>query len=136
MRRWLKDKPGGIHRVLRSAGALRTTRGLIGDDKEYQAAYAFLHKHARWMDYGARRRRKLPIGSGVTEAACKIVFSQRFKCSGMKWDIAGGAVILQLRVAALSRTWTAVRNAMLASQAPTLPRIHGQIDGLPLANAA
>ena len=66
------------------------------------AAYAFFLQHARWMDYAASRRRKLPIGNGVTEAACKIVFSQRFKCSGMKWDIAGGAVILELRVALLS----------------------------------
>lgn len=136
MRRWLKDKPGGIHRVLRSAGALRTIRGLVGANKDYQAAYAFLHKHARWMDYARRRRRKLPIGSGVTEAACKIVFSQRFKCSGMKWEIEGGAVILELRVAVLSRTWTAVRDAMFASQTPTLPRTHEPIRSIPFANAA
>jgi hypothetical protein len=136
MRRWLKDKPGGIHRVLRSAGALRTIRGLVGEHKDYQDAYAFLRKHARWMDYAERRRRKLPIGSGVTEAACKIVFSQRFKCSGMKWEIDGGAVILELRVAVLSRTWTAVRDAMFASQIPTLPRTHGPIRSSPIANAA
>ena len=136
MRRWLKDKPSGIHRVLRSAGALRTIRGLVGEDKDYQEAYAYLRKHAPWMDYADRRRRKLPIGSGVTEAACKTVFSQRFKCSGMKWDIAGGAVILALRVAVLSRTWTAVRDAMFASMIPTLPRTHSPISGLPSANAA
>ena len=125
MRRWLKDKPGGIHRVLRSAGALRTIRGLVGADKDYQDAYGFLQKHARWMDYLGRRRRKTPIGSGVTEAACKTVFSQRFKCSGMKWDVAGGAVILELRVAVLSRTWTTVRDAMFESQTITLLRTHG-----------
>ena len=136
MRRWLKDKPGGIHRVLRSAGALRTIRGLVGVDKDYQDAYAFLRKHARWMDYAGRRRRKLPIGSGVTEAACKIVFSQRFKCSGMKWDIDGGAVILALRVAVLSGTWAAVRDAMFASQTSTLPRTHVPIRSLPTGNAA
>ena len=136
MRRWLKDKPGGIHRVLRSAGALRAIRGLVGEDKDYHDAYAFLHKHARWMDYAASRRRKLPIGSGVTEAACKIVFSQRFKCSGMKWDIAGGAAILELRVALLSRTWTAVRDAMFATLIPMLPRTHGPVCSIPIANAA
>lgn len=136
MRRWLKDKPGGIHRVLRSAGALRTIRGLVGADKDYQAAYAFLHKHARWMDYAARRRRKTPIGSGITEAACKTVFSQRFKCSGMKWDVAGGAVILELRVAVLSRTWNRVRDAMFASQTVTLPRTPGQFRDTSLTTAA
>ena len=121
MRRWLKEKPGGIHRLLRSAGALRTIRGLLGADKDYDDAYGFLHKHARWMDYAARRRRRSPIGSGVTEAACKTVFSQRFKCSGMKWDVAGGAVILALRLAVLSNTWATVRDAMFGSWQTVLP---------------
>lgn len=124
MRRWLKDKPGGIHRVLRSSGALRSIRGLVGPEQDYDQAYAFLHKHARWMDYSGRRRRKLPIGSGVTEAACKIVFSQRFKCSGMKWDVEGGAVILTLRLAVLSKTWLAVRQRTFVSQPTLLPRTH------------
>ncbi len=122
MRRWLRDKPGGIHRVLRSAGALQTIRGLVGTDKDYQDAYNYLRRHSRWMNYAERRRRRTPIGSGVTEAACKTVFTQRFKCSGMKWGIPGGAVILALRVAVLSNTWAEVRNAMFASYHITLPR--------------
>jgi len=136
MRRCLKNKPGGIYRVLRSAGALRKIRGLVGEDQDYQDGYAYLRKHARWMDYAERRRRKLPIGSGVTEAACKIVFSQRFKCSGMKWDVAGGAVILQLRVAVLSRTWAAVRDAMFAFQMTTLLPTHAPIRSILTTNAA
>lgn len=122
MRRVLKDKPGGIYRVLRSAGALKTIRGLVGTDKDYQSAYGFLQRHARWMDYAGRRRRRTPIGSGVTEAACKIVFSQRFKCSGMKWEEEGGAAILALRVAVLSKTWSTVRDQMFASCATVTPR--------------
>jgi len=122
MRHWLKDKPGGIYRVLRSAGALQTIRGLVGTEKDYHDAYNYLRRHARWMNYAERRRRKTPIGSGVTEAACKTVFTQRFKCSGMKWEIAGGAVILALRVAVLSNTWVTVRDAMLASWHTTRPR--------------
>jgi hypothetical protein len=136
MRRWLKDKPGGIHRVLRSAGALRTIRGLVGADKDYDDAYGFLRKHARWMDYAGRRRRRTPIGSGVTEAACKTVFSQRFKCSGMKWDVAGGAVILQLRLAVLSNTWATVRDATFASYQIVLPPTHSQNCHTPLTIAA
>ncbi len=136
MRHWLRDKPGGIHRVLHSAGALRAIRGLVGADKDYQTGCAYLRKHAAWMNYAKWRRCRMPIGSGVTEAACKIVFSQRFKCSGMKWDIAGGAVILELRLAVLSGTWTAVRDAMYASQALTIPRTHAQIHEISLKNAA
>lgn len=136
MRRWLKDKPGGIHRVLRSAGALRTIRGLVGADSDYDSAYGFLRKHARWMDYAGRRRRRTPIGSGVTEAACKTVFSQRFKCSGMKWDVAGGAVILALRLAVLSNTWATVRDEMFASWQIVLPPTPSQNCHTPLAIAA
>jgi len=50
------------------------------------------------MDYQGYRRRGLPIGSGVTEAACKTVFTQRFKRSGMRWSRESGQVILDLRV--------------------------------------
>jgi hypothetical protein len=50
------------------------------------------------MDYEGYRRRGLPIGSGVTEAACKTVFTQRFKRSGMRWGRASGQVLLDLRV--------------------------------------
>ena len=39
----------------------------------------------RWLDYRGYRRERLPIGSGVTEAACKTVFTQRLKQSGMTW---------------------------------------------------
>jgi hypothetical protein len=35
-RKILKEKSGGIYRVLRSAGALRTIRGLIGSEDDYQ----------------------------------------------------------------------------------------------------
>jgi hypothetical protein len=41
------------------------------------------------MRYQAYRRQKLPIGSGITEAGCKIVFTQRLKRSGMSWTIEG-----------------------------------------------
>jgi hypothetical protein len=38
-----------------------------------------------------------PIGSGVREAACKVIVKQRLCGSGMKWTEGGGAVVLSLR---------------------------------------
>jgi hypothetical protein len=73
------------------------------------------------MNYAERRRLRVPIGSGVTEAACKIVFSQRFKCAGMKWGIETGASVLDLRVIALSGIWSEVRDAMFQSLTNALP---------------
>ena len=62
----------------------------------------------------------MPIGSGITEAACKIVFTQRFKQSGMKWTIDGGRPILALRVIHLSGIWEQAREASLKSH--TMPQ--------------
>jgi len=109
----LKEHSGGIFRVLRSAGALRTTRGLIGSEDDYEKAYRYLRHRTSRMDYRTYRHLRLPIGSGVTEAACKIVFTQRFKLSGMKWELEGGSAILRLRIIALSRIWNQVRDRAL-----------------------
>ena len=114
-RRVLKEKPGGVFRVLRSAGALLTIRGLVGDEDSYGQAYLYLRERASKMDYVIYRRLRIPIGSGITEAACKTVFTQRFKQSGMKWTIEGGRPILALRVIALSGVWDQVRQATLKS---------------------
>ncbi|MFN9670877.1 MAG: ISKra4 family transposase, partial [Pseudanabaena sp.] len=44
----------------------------------------------------------LPIGSGITEVACKVIIKARLGCSGMKWKDWGASVVLSLR--ALSYT--------------------------------
>ncbi len=121
MRRTLKEKRGGVFRVLRRAGQLRAIRDLVGEESDYDSAYNYLRGHSQWMDYAERRRLRVPIGSGVTEAACKIVFSQRFKCAGMKWGIKTGASVLAVRVIALSGIWSEVREAMFESHANSVP---------------
>jgi hypothetical protein len=139
-RRVLKEKPGGVFRVLRSAGALLTFRGLIGEADAYWNAYNYLRERAGKMDYATYRRLRMPIGSGITEAACKIVFTQRFKQSGMKWTIEGGRPILALRVIHLSGIWEQVREATLKShimpQPVTPNRSAEQSNEISLKNAA
>ncbi len=136
MRRVLRDKPGGVFRVLRSAGALCHHRGLMGEESDYQGAYGYLRRHAGSMDYSRHRRLKMPIGSGVTEAACKIVVSQRFKRAGMKWDIETGQPIMVLRTTALSGIWEAARTMMLTAQNAKQPRTPRQNRDAMLQNAA
>ena len=62
-------------------------------EEAYWTAYRFLRKHSIWMQYADYRRVGMPIGSGVTEAACKTVFTQRLKRSGMAWNTEGGQVV-------------------------------------------
>lgn len=116
MRRWLRDKGHGIFRVLHSAAAQRTWWDLTPDEEQaYEGAYNYLRQRMSIMDYVGYRRHGLAIGSGVTEAACKTLFTQRFKQSGMKWSWEGGQVIVDLRVIWLSGVWTPVYDAYLAS---------------------
>jgi hypothetical protein len=119
MCRWLKSKPRAINRVLHSAAAIRSRRIVVGRTKAYRKAYNYLRDHIRHLDYVEYRRVHLPIGSGVTEAACKTVFSQRLKRSGMAWSDEGGQRIVDLRVIHLSGVWPEVHRSYL--QAKILP---------------
>ncbi|HHJ19905.1 MAG TPA: ISKra4 family transposase [Gammaproteobacteria bacterium] len=57
------------------------------------------------MNYYALVKQDLPIGSGVTEAACKMIVKQRLCQSGMKWNEKGASIILSLRTLERSSRW-------------------------------
>jgi hypothetical protein len=63
---------------------------------------AFFRKNRHRMRYATWAAKKLPIGSGVTEAACKTLATQRMKRSGMHWRHDGGQAILTFRALAQS----------------------------------
>ena len=116
MRTWLKHDDNAVFRILHSAAKYRSERKLTAKEAElYDKAYQYQNNHKAFMDYREYRRRHLPIGSGVTEAACKTVFTQRFKESGMSWGLEGGAVILTLRLAKLSGVWETAYARFLAT---------------------
>jgi hypothetical protein len=64
----------------------------------------FLNQRPR-MRYALYLRQKLPIASGVVEAACKTLVAQRLKQSGMRWSQAGGQAIVTLRSLIQSERW-------------------------------
>jgi hypothetical protein len=106
MRRWLRDRRGGITNILRSATQyLALGQRSKAREEAFWTAYRFLRKNSRWMQYADYRRHGLPIGSGITEAACKTVFTQRLKRSGMSWENVSGQRIVTLRVLHLSGVW-------------------------------
>jgi hypothetical protein len=115
MRKLLK-KPNGPCRVLHSAAALRDRPRISKKaTQEFQTAYNFLRTRTRYMRYAEFRAQGLPIGSGITEAACKTVFTQRLKLSGMRWSNEGAQTILNLRVILLSGVWDDVYQALVTS---------------------
>jgi hypothetical protein len=137
MRRWLKEKKGGILRVLHSAAAHAWRLEFTAEEaKAYEDAYQYLQKRLGLMDYWSCRRRGLAIGSGITEAACKTLFTQRFKQSGMKWSLEGGQVVVDLRVIWISKLWSTVFDAYLTQLPQAKGRTKDTLDANPLEMAA
>ena len=55
-----------------------------------------------YLNYAESVALNHPIGSGITEAACKTIVKQRLGQSGMQWKDKGAGVILSLRALAHS----------------------------------
>ena len=86
------------------------------------AAVTYFQNHLHQMNYAFCRDQHYPIGSGVTEAACKTVIKQRLCCSGMRWKEAGAAVVLSLRTLALTSTrWNQFWNKLNQYGFPVAP---------------
>jgi hypothetical protein len=64
---------------------------------ELDAAVTYFKNHRHQMDYAGYREQQFPIGSGVTEAACKTLVKQRFCRSGMRWKDRGVKTVMSLR---------------------------------------
>jgi hypothetical protein len=119
----LKRKPRGAKRVLHSAAALAARRRMSKSRVQaFRKAYNYIRKRTKWMKYSDYKQRHIPLGSGITEAACKTVFAQRLKLSGMRWKKTGAQQILTLRTILLSHTWQDTYVRMLDTQAASLPR--------------
>lgn len=71
----------------------------IGDEGRavIDAAVTYFKNNRDRMVYAEHLSRNLPIGSGVTEAACKVLVKQRLCGSGMRWKEIGAASVLSLR---------------------------------------
>ena len=90
----LLEDTDGVEKVIR---ALRYLRSKHRRRKRIGEVLGYFRCHRHRMDYAAAASRQLPIGSGVVEAACKTLATQRMKRSGMRWRQAGGQAILTLR---------------------------------------
>jgi len=69
-----------------------------GEAKEaLETCTTFFANQKHRMKYASYEEQNLPIGSGVTEAACKVLVKQRLCASGMRWKETGAAAVLSLR---------------------------------------
>jgi hypothetical protein len=98
----LKYEPGAAQTLLREMQALSTAGLNATPCESLQSAITYFANHHPQMDYAAALAKHWPIGSGVTEAACKTLVKQRLCRSGMRWKEQGAAVVLSLRALLLT----------------------------------
>lgn len=90
----LLEDPKGVDSVINALAYLKRTNPQA---KRLTRELAYFRKHRRRMRYAEWKSAGYMIGSGVVEAACKTLVSQRLKLSGMRWSSGGAQAILTLR---------------------------------------
>ena len=104
-KRWLEEACHDLKHKHRSAARLLSEieeyaeqKRLATEDREQiQATVTYFTNNKSMMNYASALEQNLPIGSGVTEAACKVIVKQRLCNAGMKWGTRGAAIVLSLR---------------------------------------
>jgi hypothetical protein len=90
----LRDGQEGVEKVIRALAHLKDSHPR---KKKLTTELAYFRRHRHRMHYAEAQAQNLPIGSGVVEAACKTLATQRMKRSGMRWRHRGGQAILTFR---------------------------------------
>lgn len=94
----LKNISGSVETIIKEMEIMARKTSLSKKVKEdLHKAQTYFKNHRLMMDYPKHLEKKLPIGSGVTEAACKTLVKQRLCCSGMRWKKRGAQMVLTLR---------------------------------------
>lgn len=133
----LLKKPAGPFRVLHSAAALRKRRKVPKSRAaDFGKAYRYLRHRTKLMQYHEYQHLHLPIGSGVTEAACKTIVTQRLKLSGMRWTKHGAQTILNLRVVLLSGIWERAYRTLVKTHDTQQPRTYDPSPHVAMQQAA
>lgn len=100
----LKEADDGAEQVIR---VLKYQRGRARGRKRERlnTELTYFRNQRHRMHYAEYIRNHLPIASGVMEATCKTLVTQRMKRSGMAWTQTGGQAILTLRSLIQSDRW-------------------------------
>ena len=97
----LKNEDGVLTNLTREiVEAKEKAKG--ADLEDLSAAARYFTNHGEKMKYWEHKKKNLPIGSGVTEAACKMLIKERLCKSGMRWKNDGAACVISLRALRMS----------------------------------
>lgn len=98
----LKHYPDTVSGILDELKELAQCKRPKAAKEQIDSALTYFINHRQQMNYADYRLRNLPIGSGVTEAACKTLIKHRLCAAGMKWLEHGASLVLSLRALVLT----------------------------------
>jgi len=102
----LKHKQGTAGRFIKEVEMQRANldkRNFIERNEEIRKVIGYFNNYKSKMGYAYHSKNNLPIGSGVTEAACKTLVKQRMCISGSRWKDDGASCVLSLRTLRLTK---------------------------------
>jgi len=95
----LKHEPGAAAVLIAELATRGATLGKPRLPEAVETALTYLRNQAQGgrLNYAELAEQKIPIGSGVTEAACKVLVKQRMCGAGMRGKERGAAAVLSVR---------------------------------------
>jgi Zn-finger protein len=93
----LKHEEDGAKILLKEMLELTKKKISKAKKEEIETAITYFTNQLHLMNYSSHLSKKIPIGSGVVEAACKVIVKQRMCNSGMRWTEEGATNVLVLR---------------------------------------
>ncbi len=103
----LKHKQGSNTRLLTELNerlaAMTGTKNSLERCEEIRQVIVYYENHKDKMNYSRQLKNNLPIGSGVIEAACKVLIKQRMCLSGSRWKEQGASAVLALRALKITK---------------------------------
>jgi len=102
----LKHNKNAVIKQLKEFKKIRDEKKLSAANKEkLGSVITYFTNQSGRMNYSDYREKHLPIGSGVTEAACKTIIKQRLCRSGMRWKNRGASIVIALKCLVQSKRW-------------------------------
>jgi hypothetical protein len=93
----LKHEANGARELLDEFIGYREKKMNASKKEKLESTITYFSNHHHRMNYSDYIGKKYPIGSGITESACKVIIKQRLCNSGMKWKLVGAEAVLCLR---------------------------------------
>jgi Zn-finger protein len=93
----LKHEPEAVSKILNELKIFREKKLNEVAHEKLEATITYFTNNQDRMNYSKQVELNRSIGSGPTEAACKMLIKQRLCKSGMKWKEKGAKAILSLR---------------------------------------